>query len=71
MTNQTPALLVQRAPWTRAEMISRFPWLATRLSNMQEVTLMKTFSNSKKHLFIFADKLVHKTFLCFPVFMKI
>ena len=32
---------------------------------------MRTSSNSKKHLFIFADKLVHKTFLCFPVFMKI
>ena len=32
---------------------------------------MRTFSNSKKHLFIFAGNLVHKTFLCFPVFMKI
>ena len=71
MTNQTHALLVQRAPWTRAEMMSRFPWLATRLSNMQEATLIRTFSNSKKKLFIFADNLLHKTFLCFPVFMKI
>ena len=35
--------------------------LAARLSNMQEVTLMRTFSNSKKHLFIFADNLAHKT----------
>ena len=71
MTDQTPALLVQRAPWTRAEMMSRFPWLAARLSNMYGVTLLRTFSNSKEHLFIFADNLVHKTFLCFSLFINI